>query len=153
MKTTLRCLLLLFHSQGGGVFWVKGRLNISGGNFFRNVASDGGVVFASEESSVVISDGNFKQNEALDGGVVFVARGATLLVQGGIFTGNTGENGGGVFGTRKGGYIEVRTLLCSRVRGRRFGGWGSEGYRMFIAPKEMSTFAKYLRWKSLIQLP
>ena len=116
-KTTLPCLLFSFHSQRGGVFYIKGRLNISGGNFFRNVASeDGGVVFASDESSVTVYDGQFEGNEALEGGVIYVSKDTTLIVQGGIFTRNTGENGGGAFWTKSGGNIEVRILLCFRKR-------------------------------------
>ena len=119
-KTTLPCLLFLFHSQRGGVFYVKGRLNISGGNFFRNVAAeDGGVVLASAGSSVTVYDGHFEGNEALEGGVIYVSEDTTLIVQGGIFTRNTGENGGGAFWTKSWGNIEVSILLCFRKRGGR----------------------------------
>lgn len=67
-----KCYLSFFsfpytRKQGGGVFWVKGILNISEGTFSQNKASDsnGGVVLAPEGSSVTLSDGCFKGNKAL----------------------------------------------------------------------------------------
>ena len=74
-------------------------------------------MFASEQSSVTVYDGQFEGNEALEGGVIYVSKDTTLIVQGGIFTRNTGENGGGAFWTKSGGNIEVRILLFFRKRG------------------------------------
>ena len=73
-------------------------LNITGGNFSGNDGSEnGGVVFASEESSVTLRDGHFENNIATDGGVVFVDENAALVVSGGVYLGNEARNGGGVF--------------------------------------------------------
>ena len=69
-------------------------------------------MFASAGSSVTVYDGHFEGNEALDGGVIYVSEDTMLIVQGGIFTRNTGENGGGVFWTKSEGNIEVSTLVC-----------------------------------------
>lgn len=95
------------YKQGGGVFWVKGILTISGGNFSQNVAPSGGVVYASEGSSVTLSDGRFEGNDALDGGVVFIDENAELFVRGGFYSENKARNGGGVFWGDDGGDLEV----------------------------------------------
>ena len=87
-------------------------LNITGGNFSENDGSEnGGVVFASQESSVTLYDGHFEDNIATDGGVVFVDENAKLVVRGGVYTDNEARNGGGVFWGEDDGDIEV--VYCS----------------------------------------
>ena len=97
------------HKQGGGVFWVKGKFFINGGKFSDNYVSEnsGGVVFASDYSSVTLSGGYFEGNDALNGGVAFVELDAVMLVEGGVFTGNIAQNGGGVFWGEDGGDLHV----------------------------------------------
>ena len=90
------------------MFWTKGKLNITGGNFSKNDGSEkGGVVFASQESSVALYNGHFEDNTANDGGVVFVDEDATLVVHGGVYTDNEARNGGGVFWGGDDGDVEV----------------------------------------------
>ena len=87
-------------------------LNITGGTFSGNGGSEnGGVVFASQESSVTLCGGHFEDNIATNGGVVFVYKDATLVVRGGVFTENEARNGGGVFWGANSGDIEV--MYCS----------------------------------------
>ena len=90
------------------MFWTKGKLNITGGNFSKNDGSDnGGVVFASQKSSVALHNGHFEDNIADDGGVVFVDKDVKLVVHGGVYTENEARNGGGVFWGGDGGDVEV----------------------------------------------
>ena len=91
------------------MFWVKGILNISGGTFSQNEApkGNGGVVYASEDSSVTISEGYFEGNEAVDGGAVYIAEDAELFVGGGFYSKNWARNGGGAFWAEDGGDLEV----------------------------------------------
>ena len=87
-------------------------LNITGGTFFGNDGSEnGGVVFASQESSVTLYGGHFEDNIANGGGVVFVDEGATLVVQGGVYTKNEARNGGGVFWGADDGDVEVMVFF------------------------------------------
>ena len=81
--------------QVGGVFFVGGILNITGGNFSGNEASDnGGILRADEESTVNLFDGIFEGNEANDGGVVSVNEGGNVFVHGGIYSDNIADSGG-----------------------------------------------------------
>lgn len=92
------------------MFLARGVLNITGGNFSGNEASDeGGVIKADEKSVVNLFDGDFQGNEALDGGVVFVSDGAILNVRGGNYSENIARNGGGAFWGEDGGDLEVIT--------------------------------------------
>lgn len=101
-------------NQAGGVFSVRGVLNITGGNFSGNEGSDeGGVIKADENGVVNLFDGDFQGNEALDGGVVFVSDSATLNVLGGTYSGNIARNGGGAFWGEDGGDVEVITKNSS----------------------------------------
>lgn len=99
------------------MFWTKGELNITGGTFYDNTASEaGGVVFASSDASVIITGGVFEGNEAPNGGVVYVSEDADLLVEEGNFTGNTASNAGGAFYADEDADIEA-----SRFKGRGAG--------------------------------
>lgn len=94
------------------MFFVGGVLNITGGTFSENKATDnGGILRADEESTVYLFDGLFEGNEANDGGVVSVSEDGNLFVLGGIYSGNKADNGGGVFWGDDGGNLEV-ILLC-----------------------------------------
>lgn len=94
------------------MFQVNGILTISGGTFSQNSASsgNGGVVYASGDSSVTLSDGRFEGNDALNGGVVFIAEDAELFVRGGLYSGNSARNGGGVFWGEDVGDLEVSSF-------------------------------------------
>lgn len=90
------------------MFWSAGELNILGGTFIENEASDdGGVIYASDNSLVTVADGIFRNNEAMNGGVVFADEDAVVLVQGGNFSDNFAENGGGAFFASNGGNMQV----------------------------------------------
>ncbi|CAN0138387.1 unnamed protein product, partial [Pylaiella littoralis] len=94
--------------EDGGVIWTIGNLTIRGGLFSRNIApSLGGVVSASDESTVLLEGGEFLSNEAAQGGVVFVDTGAALEVKGGVFEDNRAGNEGGVFAVFGEGHINI----------------------------------------------
>lgn len=104
--------------QSGGVFWVKGELQIFGGNYSNNAAKQGGVIQAAEESTVKIEGGTFEDNTAENGGVVYVISDGALEVAGGVFEGNFAGNGGGAFFVERDADIQVgfvrghRWMLC-----------------------------------------
>ena len=95
----------------GSVVWTKGEVSILGGNFRDNVATVlGGVVFASDESSVTLTGGVFEGNRAVDGGVAYVLPEGALLVEGGVYSGNVAADAGGAFFASEDGSIEVRSV-------------------------------------------
>lgn len=94
----------------GPAIWTKGEAAILGGNFRDNVASvAGGIVFASEESSVTLASGVFEGNRAIDGGVAFMHPGGSLAVEGGVYSGNVAADAGGAFYASEDGNIKVRS--------------------------------------------
>lgn len=96
------------NAMKGGVVWTRGHVKVSDGIFRRNTASSGGgVVFASDESSVALRGGNFTWNYAEDGGVALVDSGGTLLVEGSECSENVAVNDGGVFFSSHGGHLKV----------------------------------------------
>lgn len=102
------------------MFWSKGKLNILGGRFIANTASErGGVIHAGEGSSITVAGGFFNANEATNGGAVSVSKNAELLVQRGSFSDNIARTGGGAFFVQEDGHIEVsrRGAIGSARRG------------------------------------
>ena len=68
---------------------------------------DGGVIFASDDSTTFLRGGDFVDNEASHGGVAIVGRTGTLRVLGGNVSGNSAHNEGGAFSVDAGGHINV----------------------------------------------
>lgn len=96
-------------AKNAGVFWSKGEVIITGGHFLGNEASDdGGIFFASFNSTTVVEAGRFENNEASRGGVGCVSDGGILQVKGGSVTGNVANNEGGVFAVDEGRNLQVR---------------------------------------------
>lgn len=78
------------------------------GQFLNNEASDrGGVLFAADDSTVILVDGVFEGNDAYDGGVAYVGEDAIFVVESGTFASNTADNSGGAFAVSEGGNIQV----------------------------------------------
>ena len=83
-------------------------MEIFGGQFLNNKASErGGILFAADDSTVILADGVFVGNEAYDGGVAHVGNNAILSVENGIFSSNTADNSGGAFVVSDGGTLQV----------------------------------------------
>ena len=95
------------HCQNGGVFWSKGELVIGGGSFIGNEAeSDGGVIFASDDSTTKLTGGLFETNVARDGGVVIVCDNATLRVIAANVSGNDAHHEATEFSVDEGVDVE-----------------------------------------------
>lgn len=95
------------HYQNGGVIWSKGNVSISGGYFVSNEGwDDGGVIYASDESTTTLEGGDFVDNKASHGGVITAVYSSSMRVEESTFSGNVAENDGGVFSCF-GGNIEV----------------------------------------------
>lgn len=82
---------------------------ITGGNFYKNYASDGGggVIVAARTGSVTINGGKYENNKAEDGGVVYVDKDARLFMRGGVVVGNEASSAGGAFSVKENGALEV----------------------------------------------
>ena len=92
--------------------WTKGRVDVLGGLFVDNEASDkGGVVIAGDDSTTILAGGVFERNSAIEGGVVYVGDGSNLSVGSGTFYKNEASNTGGVFSVSDGGNLKVRERM------------------------------------------
>eukprot|EP00752_Nemacystus_decipiens_P007772 g6941.t1 len=92
----------------GGVVWTRGNFTVMDGVFRGNlVVLGGGVVYASEDSSIALRRGVFTENRAKDGGVAQVESGSALLVEGGEYSENFAATNGGVLFSTDGGDVEV----------------------------------------------
>lgn len=100
--------------QSGGVIWSKGELNIRGGRFSENSASEGGgVIHAAGSCSATLTAGVFENNQALNGGMVYVGDDAAVVIQGGSAWKNVAKNGGGAI------YADSNGVLSVSSRGLR----------------------------------
>lgn len=118
------------------MFWSKGEINIFGGNFTKNMASEGGgVISASYGSTTTLAGGLFENNEASNGGVITSGKNSNVSVGDGDFTGNVAQNDGGVFMVDEGGNIEVGehnvTLFFALAPGLCLGS-GRRRFRIYI---------------------
>ena len=87
-----------------------------GGSFIGNEAShDGGVIFASDDSTTKLTGGLFETNVARDGGVVIVCDNATLRVIAANVSGNDAHEEGGAFSVDEGGNMEVGEGVCCQL--------------------------------------
>lgn len=103
--------------KNGGVVWSEGYVFIDGGHFLDNEAlDDGGVVYASGDSTTALQRGRFESNVASEGGVGYVNNDAALQVNGGNVTGNVARNEGGAFSVDEGGTIEVSEAMLPMRR-------------------------------------
>lgn len=120
----MQCILYELLSQTGGVFWVKGELDVLDGLFAENEGVDrGGVFLANADCVVTIEGGTFTGgNTAGEGGVAYADVDATLYVNGGSFTGNNAGSSGGAF------FIDIDVDFAVRVTLGWAGGegWGRE---------------------------
>ncbi|CAM9236456.1 unnamed protein product, partial [Sphacelaria rigidula] len=89
----------------------------------RNVAEDrGGVLVSGGEGNFFIQSGTFRENDGgSDGGVVFVTRGSKLVIEGGVFARNV-ANEGGVLSVEEKTHLEIfnGTFMYNRAD---FGGF------------------------------
>ena len=96
------------------MIWTKGKVEIIGGQFLGNDASDdGGVIISADGSTTILAGGVFKGNKAFDGGIVFVGEGSELRVEGGNFAENEAHNSGGAFSVSDDGNIKVGNKVAA----------------------------------------
>lgn len=102
--------------QNGGVFWTKGTVTITGGDFYDNESPDrGGVFDAGADGVVTLAGGNFESNRGGDqGGVGFVTTGSTVYIVGGTFSANQADIDGGAFSVETSATFEVRIVGARR---------------------------------------
>lgn len=91
--------------SGAGIYVPGGTVNITGGSFVKNIASDRGAGIFTGGGIMTISNATFSENDATNlGGGAYVVNGIVNLNSGTLF-GNTAKNGGAIYIT--GGHINM----------------------------------------------
>ena len=86
-------------SNGGGIYYDAGELNITGGTVCGNAAtSNGGGIYAVNSSKIILSNGSVSGNKAnSNGGGIFATGSSTVEISGGTISKNEAPSAGGVY--------------------------------------------------------
>lgn len=131
------------------MIWTNGRLEIVDGNFTKNESpKHGGVLLASEFSTINVAGGHFEGNKAQDGGVIMAVKGSIVYIEGGMFSGNDASSEGGAVSLSHGANIKVQTpsfldlLRCDLPRIRIFEGRACQRkIRLAIVSRQMTSWS------------
>lgn len=99
---------------------------ISGSDFIRNRAQDGGAICAGPGAALVVEGANFEENRAAFGGALLLEE-AELGLADSAFVNNRGEEGGGALASLLGSELEVQGCLFRGNAGQRGGAILTEG--------------------------